>query len=149
MTDERETLLQKEADAWAAFLAAAERVPGELRSAPEVVPGWSVIDLAFHNGKWAELAGTHLEQKAAGTFVDEDQPDEVWQAMNDGWAQESKALTWEQAVAIAEAGRMKARTALEALLDVDAAAASAFGEETFDHYPEHTDEIVRFAEDRT
>ena len=149
MTEDREQLLQKEADAWAAFLGAAERVPAELRSIPEVVPGWSVIDLAFHNGKWAELAGTHLEQKAAGTFVDEDQPEEVWQAMNDGWAQESKALTWEQALAIAEAGRMKARTALQALPDVDDSAASAFSDETFGHYPEHTDEIAAFAHARS
>ena len=115
MTTDRDQLLQKEADAWAAFLAAAERVPDELRTVPEVVPGWSVIDLAFHNGKWAELAGTHLEAMAAGTFVDEEQPEEVWQAMNDACAEESKALSWEQAVAAAEAARMKARTALEAL----------------------------------
>lgn len=146
MTEDRDQLLQREADAWSAFLAAADRVPMERRTEPEVVPGWSVVDLVFHNGKWAELAGTHLEQKAAGTFVDEDQPEEVWQAMNDAWAEESKALSWEQAVAIAEAGRMKARAALEALGEVDASAASAFTDETFDHYPEHTDEIVRFAD---
>ncbi|HEX7248618.1 MAG TPA: DinB family protein [Actinomycetota bacterium] len=148
MTADREQLLQKEADAWAAFLAAAERVPDELRSVPEVVPGWSVIDLAFHNGKWAELAGTHLEAMAAGTFVDEEQPEEVWQALNDRYAEESKALTWEQAVAAAEAARMKARTALEALTEVDDAAATWFTDETFDHYPEHTDEITKFADAR-
>ena len=149
MTDEREQLLRREAEAWSAFLEAVDRVPTELRTVPDVVPGWSVVDLAFHNGKWAELAGTQLEQKAAGTFVDEDQPDEVWQGMNDAWAEESKTLSWEQAVAIAEAGRMKARTALEALGEVDGAAASAFTDETFDHYPEHTDEIARFADERT
>jgi len=40
---------------------------------------------------------------------------------------------------------MKARTALEALDEVDDAAASWFVDETFDHYPEHTEEIARFA----
>ena len=149
MTEGRDQLLQREAEAWSAFLAAVDRVPIELRTMPEVVPEWSVVDLVFHNGKWAELAGTHLEQKAAGTFVDEDQPEEVWQAMNAAWAEESKSLSWEQAVAIAEAGRMKARTALEALGEVDDAAASAFTDETFDHYPEHTDEIARFADEHT
>lgn len=148
MTPDREQLLQKEADAWAAFLAAAERVPDDLRSVPEVVPGWSVIDLAFHNGKWAELAGTHLEAMAAGTFVDEEQPEEVWQALNDEYAAESKALSWEQAVAAAEAARMKARTALESLAELDDAAAKWFTDETFDHYPEHTDEIARYADTR-
>lgn len=146
MTNDRKQLLQKEADAWSAFLTAAERVPVELRTVPDVVPGWSVADLVFHNGKWAEDAGDDLEQMAVGSYVDEDQPDEVWQAMNDAWAEESKTLSWEQAVSIAEAGRMKARTALEALAHVDDAAAKAFTDETFDHYPEHTDEITRFAE---
>lgn len=148
MTTDRDELLRREAEAWAAFLDAAERVPADLRMVPEVVPGWSVVDLAFHNGKWAELAGTHLEEMAAGTFVGEEQPDEVWQAMNDAFAEESKALSWEQAVAIAEAARMKARSALEALSEVDDAAATWFTDETFDHYPEHTDEIARFAEGR-
>ena len=82
---------------------------------------------------------------AAGTFVDEEQPDEVWQRMNDEWAAESKALTWEQAVATAEAGRIKARTALEALPELDDAAVSWFSEETFEHYEEHTEEVSRFA----
>ena len=145
---ERSELLQGEERAWRAFLEAAERVPLELRTIPDVVPGWSVVDLAFHAGKWAELGGTHLEAMAAGTFVDEEQPDEVWQAMNDSWAEESKALTWEQTVAIAEAGRMKARTALEALREVDETAASWFTEETIEHYPEHTEEITRFASEQ-
>jgi hypothetical protein len=142
---DREQLLQREAEAWSALLQAAEGVAPELRTVAGVVPGWSVADLVFHCGKWAELAGTHLEEMAAGTFVDEEQPDEVWQALNDAWAEESKALTWEQSVAIAEAGRMKARTALEALTEVDDRAASWFTDETFDHYPEHTEEITRFA----
>jgi predicted TPR repeat methyltransferase len=82
---------------------------------------------------------------AAGTFAGEEQPEEVWQAMNAAWAEESKTLTWEQSVAAAEAGRMKARTALEALDEIDETATSWFVEETFDHYPEHTEEIQRFA----
>lgn len=143
---DREELLRREAEAWAALLEAAERVPVELRTVAGVVPGWSVTDLVFHSGKWAELAGTHLEEMAAGAFVAEEQPEEVWQAMNAAWAEESKSLTWEQAVAGAEAGRMKARTALEALDEVDDTASSWFVDETFDHYPEHTEEIARFAE---
>jgi predicted methyltransferase len=143
---DREELLRREAEAWAALLDAAERVPAELRTVPGVVPDWSVCDLVFHSGKWSELAGTHLEEMAAGTFVGDEQPEEVWQAMNSSWAEESKSLTWEQAVAAAEAGRMKARTALEALDEVDDTARSWFVDETFDHYPEHTEEIARFAD---
>jgi hypothetical protein len=142
---DRNELLRREEDAWAALLAAAEAVPEDLRTVAGVVPDWSVTDLVFHSGKWAELAGTHLEEMAAGTFAGEEQPEEVWQAMNAAWAEESKTLTWEQSVAAAEAGRMKARTALEALDELDEAATSWFVEETFDHYPEHTEQIQRFA----
>ena len=145
MMADRDELLQREADGWAALLDAVDRVPDELRTVEGVVPGWSVVDLVFHCGKWAELAGTHLEEMAAGTFSGGEQPEEVWQAMNASWAEESKSLTWEQAVAAAEAGRMKARTALEALAEVDETARSWFVEETIDHYAEHAEEIARFA----
>lgn len=144
MTD-RDELLRRETDAWAALLDAVDRVPLELRTVPGVVPDWSVVDLVFHCGKYAELTGDRLEAMAAGTFVDESQPEAEWQAMNDAWAAESRSLTWEQAVAAAEACRMKARTALEAVDPVAETAARWFGDETFDHYAEHAEEIARFA----
>ena len=134
--------------AWEALLDAVQRVPDELRTLAGVVPGWSVVDLVFHCGKCAELAGTHLEEMATGTFDDEPLPDEAVQAQNDEWAAESATLSWEQAIAIAEAGRAKARAALERLSDPGELAASWFSDETFEHYPEHTHEIARFAGDR-
>ena len=143
---DRGELLRREAEAWKALLDAVERVPGDLLTVPGVVPDWSVTDLVFHCGKYAELTGGRLEAMAEGTFVDEEQPEAEWQAMNDGWAAESKTLTWEQAVAISEAGRMKARTALEALPEVDDEAATWFRDETFEHYAEHAEEIARFAD---
>ena len=146
MMADRDELLSKEADGWAALVGASERVAPELRTLAGVVPDWSVADLVFHCGKYAELTGGRLETMAAGTYVDVEQPEHEWQAMNDGWAAESRTLTWEQAIAAAEAGRMKARTALEALGEVDDAAAMWFADETFEHYAEHTDEIARFAD---
>jgi hypothetical protein len=146
MMADRDELLRREAEAWAELLTAADRVAPELRTVAGVVPDWSVVDLVFHCGKYAELTGGRLEEMAAGTYVDVEQPEHEWQAMNDGWAAESKTLTWEQAVAAAEAGRMKARTALEALAEVDEAASTWFSDETFEHYAEHTEEISRFAD---
>jgi predicted methyltransferase len=142
---DRDQLLRREADAWAALLDAAERVPDELRTVAGVVPDWSVVDLVFHCGKYSELTAGRLEALAAGSFVEEQQPEAEWQAMNDRWAAESKSLTWEQAVATAEACRAKARTALEALPELDDVATSWFSDETFDHYAEHAEEIARFA----
>lgn len=146
MMADREELLTNEADGWAALVEASERVAPELRTLAGVVPDWSVVDLVFHCGKYAELTGGRLESMAAGTYVDVEQPEHEWQAMNDGWAAESKTLTWEQAIAAAEAGRMKARTALEALGEVDDAAATWFTDETFEHYAEHAEEIARFTD---
>lgn len=145
MLADRDELLQREADAWAALLDAAERVPGDRRADAGVVPDWSVVDLVYHCGKYAELTGGRLEAMASGTFVDDPQPEAAWQTMNDAWAAESKSLTWEQAVATAEACRMKARTALEALDRVGETAARWFVDETFEHYDEHAEEIARFA----
>lgn len=141
----REDLLRREAEGWSALLGAATGVPEERRGIEGVVPGWSVGDLVFHCGKWAELAGSHLEEMAAGTFSGEEQPDEVWQAMNAAWAEESRSLSWDEAVATAEAGRSRARAALSALDEIDDTATSWFSEETIEHYPEHTQEIARFA----
>ena len=146
MTTDREELLRREGEAWAGLLAAVDRVAPELRTVAGVVPDWSVVDLVFHCGKYAELTGGRLESMAAGTYVDVEQPEHEWQAMNAAWAAESTTLMWEQAVAAAEAGRMKARTALDALADVDDAAATWFSDETFEHYAEHTEEIARFAD---
>ena len=146
MTTDREDLLRREAEAWAGLLAAVDRVAPELRTVSGVVPDWSVVDLVFHCGKYAELTGGRLESMAAGTYVDVEQPEHEWQAMNAAWAAESTTLMWEQAVAAAEAGRMKARTALDALAEVDDAAATWFSDETFEHYAEHTEEIARFAD---
>jgi hypothetical protein len=142
---DRGELLRREAEAWKTLLDAVDRVDEDLLTVPGVVPDWSVTDLVFHCGKYAELTGGRLEAMVEGTFVDEEQPEAEWQAMNEGWAAESKTLTWEQAIAISEAGRMKARTALEALPEVDDEAATWFRDETFEHYAEHAEEIARFA----
>ena len=142
---ERDGLLRREADAWAALLAAAEGIPESRLTTPGVVPGWSAADLVFHCGKWAEVAATHLEEIIAGTFVDEDLPDDVTQAMNDAWADQSKSLTWQESVTAAEAARGRARAALQAIDEVDEAASTWFADETYDHYLEHTEHILRFA----
>jgi hypothetical protein len=142
----REELLQREEAAWAEFVAEVGRIPEHRRGDDGVVPGWSVNDLVFHNGKWASVAAEKLGAiKATGSAGDED-PDEVWRAKNDRWAEESKSLTYEDAMQAALADRDAARNALLALPEVTDEAASWFQEETFDHYQEHTEEVSRFAD---
>lgn len=142
----REELLQAEETAWAEFVVEVGRVPEHRRSDDGVVPGWSVTDLVFHNGKWAGVAAVKLETIGASGSAGEEDPDEVWRGKNDRWAEESKSLSYEDAMKSALADREAARNALTALAEVTDEAASWFKEETFDHYQEHTEEVSRFAD---
>ena len=145
MADVQE-LLQAEEKAWAEFVAEVGRVPEHLRGNEGVVPGWSVNDLVFHNGKWAGVAAWKLTAIRTDGTAGEEDPDEVWRGKNDRWAEESKSLSYEDAMKSALADREAARDALLALPDVTDEAASWFKEETFDHYQEHTEEVSRFAD---
>jgi hypothetical protein len=144
--ESREELLQAEEVAWAEFIAEVGRVPAHLRSDEGVVPGWSVNDLVFHNGKWAGVAAEKLGAIRTSGSPGEEDPDEVWRGKNDRWAEESKRMLYEEAMARALADREAAREALTALPEVTDEAASWFKEETFDHYQEHTEEVSRFAD---
>ena len=145
MTDAEE-LLKREEAAWTEFVAEVGRVPEHRRSEGGVVPGWSVNDLVFHNGKWAGVAAEKLGALAASGSTGEDEPDEVWEGKNELWAAESKSMLYQEAMARALEDRERARAALLALSDVTDEAASWFKEETFEHYQEHTEEVSRFAD---
>jgi hypothetical protein len=105
----REELLQLEEAAWAEFVAEVGRVPEHRRSDDGVVPGWSVTDLVFHNGKWAGVAAVKLEAIGASGSAGEEDSDEVWRGANDRWAKESKSLSYEEAMKSALADREAAR----------------------------------------
>ena len=145
MTDVQE-LLKREEAAWAEFVAEVGRVPEHRRGDDGVVPGWSVNDLVFHNGKWAGVAAEKLVRIRDSGSAGEEDPDEVWQGKNALWAAESKSMLYQEAMSRALADREAAREALTALPEVTDEAASWFKEETFDHYQEHTEEVSRFAD---
>ena len=142
-TEDRDQLLRHEDEAWRAFVAEVGRVPASARADGGVVPGWSVIDLVYHCGKWAGVAADKLDELRTGQKAEED---DDWQPKNDLWAAESKKMVYEEAMARALADRERARRAFEEFPNVDANAASWFKEETFDHYEEHTEEIARYAD---
>ena len=141
---ERQELLDREAASWDAFMAAVDRVSVERRTEPGVVPGWSVADLVWHCGYWAEDAARRIERIAAGTPEPED-PESVWQKTNDEIAEESKAMAWDEILSRSQAAREQVRGALASLSEITVAAESEFVEETFEHYDEHAAEIERFA----
>jgi hypothetical protein len=109
-----------------------------------VVPGWSVADLVWHCGYWADDAARRIESIAADT-PEPDDPEALWQKTNDEVAQQSKAMSWDEVVTRSEAARKRIRTVVSSLPEIGPAAESEFSDETFEHYDEHTAEIERFA----
>ena len=146
MITDRDELLKREEAAWTEFVAEVGRVPEHRRGDLGVVPGWSVNDLVFHNGRWAGVAAEKLGALATSGSAGEEEPDEVWEGKNELWAAESKSMLPQEAMSRALADRAAAREALTALPEVTDEAASWFKEETFDHYQEHTEEVSRFAD---
>ena len=123
---DRDELLGREDEAWAGFVDAFAAVSEDRRDVPGAVPGWSVKDLVWHCGYWADYAGDLLERMTAGQPAPPDQD-------------------WDEVVVAAERGRDRAREALIAMPDVTDTAASEFGGETFEHYDEHAAEITAFS----
>jgi hypothetical protein len=139
---DRETLLGREDEAWSAFVKSFEGVPEDRREVDGVVPGWSVKDLVWHCGYWADYVGDVLERMSAGQ---PEPPDQDWEALNRMVAEDGKGKSWDEVIGAAERGRDRARAALIAMTEVTDAASSEFTYETVDHYEEHTAEIVAFA----
>lgn len=141
---DRDALLRQEEAGWDALMAAVQRVPGEHRSEPGVVPGWSVKDLLWHCGRWAAWVSEPLARVQDGSYVaDRSYP---WEQMNQDWADESKPLDWDDVERGAASMREEALEALRALPQLDAEAAKEFTSETVEHYAEHAAEIARFAD---
>lgn len=137
-------LLDKEASSWEALMAAVGRVPQDRRTEPGVVPGWSVADLVWHCGYWADDAARRIGSIAAGK-PDPDDPEAVWQKTNEEVAEQSKAMSWDEVITRSEAARERIRAVVSSLPEIAPAAESEFSDETFEHYDEHAAEIERFA----
>src|SRR6266581_8288482 len=84
-----ETLLGREDEAWTAFVKSFEGLPEDRREVDGVVPGWSVKDLLWHCGYWADYVGDVLERISAGQ---PEPPDQDWDALNRMVAEDGKWL---------------------------------------------------------
>ena len=136
---DRDELLGREDEAWSAFVDAFAAVTEDRRDVPGAVPGWSVKDLVWHCGYWADDAALRIPLIARG------EPDDVGSKTNDQVAQESKSMSWDEIVTRSEAGRERVRSVLSSLEEISPTVESEFADETFDHYDEHAAEIERFS----
>jgi len=138
---DRDELLQREDSSWSAFVDAFAPMPDDRREEDGVVPGWSVKDLVWHCGYWADFVGDLLERMAAGQ---PEPPDQDWDEVNRMVTEDGKRLPWDEVIVAAERGRDRARSALRAMTDLTDAAAKEFVDETIDHYDEHAAEVRAF-----
>ena len=135
-----EELLQREDQAWSAFVDAFAAVPDDRRDDEGVVPGWSTKDLVWHCGYWAGWVGDALEKIGRGETLE----DQNWDAMNDAVIVEGRGMAWDEVIVQSEHNRERARAALRALPSITDAALEEFTGETFEHYEEHAAEIRAF-----
>jgi hypothetical protein len=136
-----EELLQREDQAWTAFVDAFAAVPEDQRDTEGVVPGWSTQDLVWHCGYWAGYVGDVLERIGRGEPTPEDQD---WDAMNDKVIQDGRGMSWDEIIVESERNRERARAGLQALSTITDEALEEFTGETFEHYEEHAAEIRAF-----
>jgi hypothetical protein len=144
----RDEYAAKEAASWEALLAQIGRLTPEQQAKEGVVPGWSTKDLLWHCAYWTNDVVQQLPALMDGSFVDPFEADDtLGDRMNADVAEESKALTSEEAMA-------RSIDARRALLDAWAglseeptpAAADWYADESFIHYDEHAIEISKFAD---
>jgi Mycothiol maleylpyruvate isomerase N-terminal domain len=138
----KEELLQREDEAWAAFVDAFGSVPADRRSQPGVVPGWSVHDVVWHCGYWAGYAADILGKIARGESTEGSQD---WDALDTMVVEDGRAMSWDEIVIESERNRVRVREALQALPTLTDEAVSEFGGESFEHYEEHTAQVRAFA----
>jgi hypothetical protein len=129
-------LLEREARAYAAFEEAVAATPADRREEPVLSDGWSVRDVLWHVAFWWRDGEESFGEMHAGTWVDEEWPDERTDATNARVLEESRSMS----LADVEAGLEAARAGLlEAFATVagDQEADELFASETIEHYEEH------------
>jgi len=133
-------LLQREDQAWLAFVDAFAAVPDDQRDQEGVVPGWTTKDLVWHCGYWAGYVGDALERIGRGETLE----DQDWDGINDKVIEDGRGMAWDEIIVQSEHNRERARAALLALATVTDDALEEFTGETFEHYEEHAAEIRAF-----
>src|SRR6266699_6464853 len=102
---DRETLFGREGEGGNARVKSFDRVTVDRREVEGVVPGWSVKDLVWHCGYWADYVGDLLERISAGQ---PEPPDQDWEALNRMVAEDGKGKPWDEVIVAAERGRDRA-----------------------------------------
>jgi hypothetical protein len=146
---EKQTLTEREAEAWAEFRAQVDRLTPEQREQPDAnADGWSMRDVLWHIAHWwNDLAGMVEEVNRGGTFVEPPEDDEATNADNARILAESRQMTIDAVERRVLVARERLLAAWSTLSELDEALERWFVWETIEHYEEHLDDARRFAEE--
>jgi len=135
----RDEMLEREAESWAAFREVLGTVPAEVRSEEGVVPGWSTQDLVWHCAYWTDYTGSVLERIAGGEADPADTSAEEAEILSQG-----RSLEWDDMLARAEQARERMRAAASGLEELTPLAVEWIEGDTFEHYEDHSGQIQAF-----
>jgi uncharacterized damage-inducible protein DinB len=144
MSDLRTEHAAREAESWARFAAALDRIPRDRWDGSEVLPGWTVKDLLWHMAWWLDKCARNLEHLRTGTG-EAAWPAETVDEVNAKLVAEAEGKMVDAVYEELLASRRLVRTRWEALPDVDAKAVEEVAGETYEHYDEHLPDLERFA----
>ena len=124
-------LAAAERQAWAEFMALVSRVPPERRDERDVVPGWSVKDLVWHNVGWALFAARELQKLNGLPYTDPfaAHDDAYWDRESDAILEAGRRSPWDEMLVAAEADREQAHHLWADLGELSPEAADFFAEE--------------------
>jgi hypothetical protein len=138
----RDTLLEREEQAWTNLARALEQIPPEQRGVEGVVPAWSAHDIVWHCAYCIAWATDVIERVGRGE-PEPDMPEDeaAWDAE---MLARGREMSWEEAFEDLERQRLQIRSSLSALSDPPDLAVQWFIRDTFDHYEEHGVQIRAF-----
>lgn len=124
--------------AWREWLDALNSVSESRWGDPVGGGEWSIKDLIGHVAVWDDIAVQKLVRATKGADEAGASPAKTWQAINDESAAARKDRTVEQQRDEMQQNHANLLHMLSAMDEVDA---DALAQDTWDHYPEHTEQV--------
>jgi hypothetical protein len=132
-------------ETWTEFTAAVEGLTPEQMRREGVLPGWSMKELLGHMEFWLTRAAEGLEVMREGTFSGREATDEEVDRQNATAAAVARSRDLSDIRTALAAARVRVRSALYALPELQDIAIEAFAGETYDHYAEHLSDVRRLS----
>ena len=145
MSDLRTEHARREAEAWAGFERAVDRVPRERWDESGVLDGWTAKEMLWHVAFWLERCATTLEGRRDPTLADVVAADLSTDERNAELAEEARGMDPDAVWAGVLAARERVRRSWEQLPEIDEDAIGELAEETYEHYEEHLLDLAKFA----